>query len=99
MARELRDKVDPIFAGLTHPPCFCGGDFETCKFHLENDRRVMGVDPFPPCPLWLRENGLISTSPMWDGNDVPWNLDTMDQMIDSYAPLWGMDPVDLKESL
>jgi len=49
-------KIDPVLHALTRPPCVKVSDGEekcaSCPFNLDNERRIAGVDPLPPCPVW-----------------------------------------------
>lgn len=53
---ELANRVHPHFRRLVDPPCFEAGEWTGCKFGLENDNRVKGDDPYPPCPLYLNKH-------------------------------------------
>lgn len=54
---ELATKVHPMFRRLIDPPCFDKeGKFSGCVFKLENDNRVIGSDPYAPCPLYLHHH-------------------------------------------
>lgn len=54
MVEELATKIHPFFRRLMDPPCIgADGKFKECVFTLENDNRIMGKDPYAPCPLYL----------------------------------------------
>jgi thymidylate synthase ThyX len=52
MLTEL-SKVDSVFSEFAAPPCFKAGAYRGCEFGVENERRIQGDDPFPPCPLYM----------------------------------------------
>jgi hypothetical protein len=53
IVRELRDKVDPVFEVLGHPPCWNHKkEFTGCKYDAICLERYEGKDPLPVCPLW-----------------------------------------------
>ena len=53
MVDEMCEKVDPFFRNMVAPPCIKGNCYTSCPFRIENDARVKGTDPLPPCPLFL----------------------------------------------
>lgn len=57
MIRELK-RLSPVFTQLALPPCRCNADreFTGCPFKLDNEYRIRGIDPLPPCPLFLEHN-------------------------------------------
>lgn len=56
MVNELATRVDPVFLEMIKPPCISGGRFRECLFKLDNERRIVGEDEIPPCPLYLRNH-------------------------------------------
>lgn len=114
MAQELREKVDPVFAGLTAPPCVKDGLFTKCDFALDNRLRVQGEDEIPPCAMWLLhspqealESAAAVEPSKWYHDDAAggWRtksavaFERMKGMIARYAPLWDWDPQDLERAL
>lgn len=59
MMAELTEKVHPFFSELITPPCLKPGtnQYTGCKFQFDNDRRLIGADPLPPCRLWWEKEG------------------------------------------
>lgn len=56
ISEELR-KLDEGFTTMTDPPCFNKqGEFTACPFGQENNNRIEGRDPYPPCPLYLHHH-------------------------------------------
>lgn len=86
MVEELSKKVDPIFRRLIQPPCIKGDKFHACVHKLDNEKRVAGSDPLPPCSLYLhqhRDEALKhEASPL---EPVGWGFD---DRIDTPAPHW-----------
>lgn len=74
MIEELATKVDPFFRRLVDPPCIgSDGNFDSCKFHKENEEHVRGNYPHFPCPLWLGHHQNRALEARWgakDGNAV-----------------------------
>lgn len=68
---ELASRVHPEFRRLVDPPCFEAGKWSGCKFGLENDNRVKGDDPYPPCPLYLEHHQDRAVQLTVKG-DTPW---------------------------
>lgn len=56
MVEELCVNVDPCFRFLVEPPCFKAGVFQACPFPQSNNERIIGLDPNPPCPLYLSKH-------------------------------------------
>jgi len=74
MIQELAYGIDPIFARLATPPCMRGDKFNECLFHLDNEKRMKGEDPLPPCPLWMNQHRDRSRAAEEAG--AVWTLDT-----------------------
>ena len=77
--RELTDHIDHIFQELADPPCFNQGVYSHCPFKIENYPRIEGLDPYPPCPLFVNkecQGNLGLTKPDLDREQV-------------YSDLWG----------
>jgi thymidylate synthase ThyX len=101
---ELTKKVSPVFAELAKPPCWKSGKCkgETCAFAEENVRRMRGTDPFPPCPVWLKDCGesaseqagdkwwRVPGEPMYWCTTDPEQDRTMRGMLDAYSKAWGL---------
>lgn len=51
-------KLDPLFGRLADPPCIDRqtNDFQGCVVRLDNEKRLQGEDPLPPCALYLKEH-------------------------------------------
>jgi hypothetical protein len=101
---ELTKKVSPVFAELAKPPCWKSGKCNggTCPFSEENVRRMRGTDPFPPCPVWLRDcggNEIEGVDDKWRvsrGEPEFWVTPDREQdrvmrgMLDTYSKAWGL---------
>jgi Thymidylate synthase complementing protein len=53
MVNECVEKIHPSFAKLITPPCIKNEDYRGCLYKEDNDRRIRGDDPLPPCSLFL----------------------------------------------
>lgn len=54
MVDELSEKSDPAFRVLSNPPCIKGANtWVGCPVKQSNIDRIIGIDPNPPCPLFL----------------------------------------------
>lgn len=84
MINELATKVHPVFRDLVDPPCFQEGKFVGCKFKIENERRVSGHDPLPPCSLYV-DNDTTATIP-------PAVAKEFSRMAAKYQRIWGRNP-------
>lgn len=85
MIDELAGKVHPYFRNLANPPCFKNGESKGCDFGIENDRRMSGEDPIPPCPLY------VSCQKQEPYNLVRGGLEASD-MLEKYESLWQRSP-------
>ena len=56
MIEELCNKVSPLFSTISDPPCYKRGKFNSCPVISDNEQRVLGKDPSPPCPIYAYEN-------------------------------------------
>ncbi len=99
MLSELNSRVDPLFSGLTDPPCFESGEFRDCRFRLDNERREQRLDMLPPCPLWATHCLRSILSPGVDessaGREQAVVLDLIQHygdMLAKYRQFWGRDP-------
>lgn len=54
MAKELREKVHPMFGMVLQPQCLKKGKYVGCPVAGTNAERIAGIDGMPPCPLWVR---------------------------------------------
>lgn len=82
MVNELATKVHPYFRNLINPPCIKDDKFVGCCYNLENERRVDGRDPLPPCTLYLDENKIAEHR---DREDLK-------TMAVKYANIWDRNP-------
>lgn len=87
MIKELREKVDPIFADLADPPCIKDDQYSECCFKLDNERRVSGDDKLPPCPLYYYHEQPAGKSV----NAKESFRDHIDTVI-HFGEFWGRDP-------
>lgn len=56
MLEQISNKVDGRLAQvLGSPPCASAGKYHHCPIGPDNELRLRGEDPEPPCPLWLDE--------------------------------------------
>ena len=96
IVEELSTKVSPLFHALIQPPCVKAGKYTGCCFILDNERRVDGRDPLPPCVIYEKKErtalGLFDKVP---GNDKRL-LQLYMQMQKDYEALWGFKVEDLK---
>ena len=53
MIEALATRIHPSFRDLISPPCMKGDKFTGCAFALDNEKRLFGEDPLPPCSLWI----------------------------------------------
>ena len=53
MVEALATEIHPVFRDLISPPCMKGDKFTKCAFELDNEKRLFGEDPLPPCSLWI----------------------------------------------
>lgn len=93
MVEELCVNVDPCFRFLVEPPCFKAGAFQACPFPQSNNERIIGLDPNPPCPLYLSKHAeeardvsencfsRLSRAPAWQPAHGPegWITNAADQ--------------------
>ena len=54
MRKEL-ERVSPVLRSIISPPCYEGGCYKSCPIKMINIDRIKGIDPYPPCPIYLRE--------------------------------------------
>lgn len=75
MLEELK-KIDPIFSELASPPCFPGKDdnFGCCLFCKDNEYRIAGSDPLPPCPLYLHYHCSAAVKTWHESTNPAWEL-------------------------
>ena len=96
MARELSEKVDPIFAHISDPPCFRDGRWVGCNFHLENGERIKGTDPLAPCSLYVNKHK-DETYEFEKKAEEHWTCDekksaAYGKMKEKFGKIWGRDP-------
>lgn len=68
MRKEL-ERVSPVLRSIISPPCYEGGCYKSCPIKMINIDRIKGTDPYPPCPIYLREesNEAVDTSQQYVG--------------------------------
>lgn len=84
MIKELVEKVHPVFQGLVDPPCFKEGNYIGCQVKIENERRVSGEDPLPPCSLYM-DNDTNAQIPKESAKEFS-------KMAIRFGKLWGRNP-------
>jgi hypothetical protein len=57
MIEALATEIHPSFRDLISPPCMKGDKFTGCNYVLDNEKRLFGEDPLPPCSLWIGSDG------------------------------------------
>jgi len=91
IVKELSEKIDPYFRRLIDPPCIgSDGEFEECRFKLENENRIKGEDPYPPCSLYLWNDFRDAENPeivLKGDQEQPYKV-----MKEKYTQLWRRDP-------
>lgn len=91
MVEEMANKVHPYFATLINPPCIKDGKFDACCFKIENERRMDGQDPIPPCSLYLQHhtkdwNETLQWTHRKGTSHVPFK-----KLYDKYSSMWKRD--------
>lgn len=94
MVEELATKVHPYFRNLINPPCVKGDKFTGCIFKLDNERRLSGEDPLPPCTLYIGcEADEENRRKFIDGAKYPeMQMVRFDKAALEYRNLWGRNP-------
>ena len=89
MVKELV-KIHPIFAEMSLPPCFDKGEFSHCKFELENERREIGDDTLPICPLYFTHNLSLPAQKKYEQflDGEHYTKELMDKLLVKYHELW-----------
>jgi len=97
--------IHPAFKDLITPPCIQGDQFKGCLFKLDNEKRIKGEDPLPPCALFLNHHEEAAKYAITKGGPWQWNSEKdsfqstpgriakFDDMCDKYSELWGRDPL------
>ena len=92
MVSEL-SKIDPYFKTIIAPPCIKGGKFAACKFKIENEARVIGTDPLPPCPLFVAEVQPFKTGCLEDDRNETMAHVHFPEFEAKYRKLWSQPDV------
>lgn len=97
---ELVNKVDPIFREAVLPPCFNEGEFSSCVFKHENERRLSDEDQLPLCPLYTHHELMMKGDgrgaeqveyDAWKGRN-PELYDQQLKLSQKYSELWDRNP-------
>lgn len=93
MIEELSVRVDPYFRTLIQPPCVKGNDYIGCNVKFDNEKRIKGEDPLPPCSLYLHHEGGAKTVDDIEAAVGNERMEKYHEMQSGYAKLWGRNPV------
>ena len=100
----LIHEIDPVFQELAQPPCMNCGQYQACVFKLDNEKRIKGEDPLPPCALFLQREGEAARVcsngdgaawwpkgvPGW-GTSLEHKQEEFENMAREYEAFWGID--------
>ena len=106
MIQSVRLNMGEIFAESVLPKCFQKGEFTTCIYSKENQRRIERKDVLPACPLWYGENYIIS-HPEDVANEVyattkkkskdsineSYFIDDYLRRLNLYVSIWNRNPI------
>jgi len=83
MLEQISNKVDSRLAQvLGSPPCANAGKYHHCPIGPDNELRLRGEDPEPPCPLWLGEI---------NHQGEFYRIDRAQFLIDRFSQVWHPD--------
>lgn len=76
MLEEMAKKINPKLRTLADPPCFTQGEWSGCPYKIENYPRVEGLDPYPPCPLFLTKHIQSASQVVAEKDSTAWYPET-----------------------